>query len=401
MQDARPGEARDAIDGIVPRLVARPASADAVARTLGEARAEALAVIPKGGGSKLGWGMPPRRADLVLETTGLDRVLEHAAQDLVVRAEAGVRLAALQQRLAESGQRLSLDAPEPNATLGGVVAAAASGPLRHRYGAPRDLLLGITVALADGTLAKAGGKVVKNVAGYDLGKLFAGSLGTLGVIVELTFRLHPLPEDEAWTIATLPDAAATARAVQALLRSSLVPSALELTWRADEPLRLGALFEGRAPGVAAQTRSAVELLGSHGSTTIARDAGFEPRPPAQDLLLHVAVPPAELAFALDALRQAAAERRLLWSVDGRAGLGVLDAGFAGGDESAYASLVADLRTRVLARGGSVVIRRAAAELRRRADVFGEPGDTLSLLRRVKQSFDAAATLSPGRFVGGL
>jgi len=401
MLNTQPADASDAVDGIAVSLVARPRSADEVAGALREARDEGLAVIPRGGGSKLSWGMPPRRADVVLDTSGLDRLLEHAASDLVVRAEAGVRLAALQQSLARHGQRLSLDPPEPGATLGGVAAAAASGPLRHRYGAPRDLLLGITVALADGTLAKAGGKVVKNVAGYDLAKLFAGSLGTLGVIVELAFRLHPLPEAHAWTLLTLPSVDATASAVLALVRSSLVPSAVELSWLHDGPVRLGVLFEGRAPGVAAQSQAAETLLAPFGSAAGSSDVAFETAAAAAELLLQIAAPPADLAVVLESVRQAAQERRVSWHVSGRAGLGVLQAGFAGGDESSYADVVAQLRARLRPRGASVVIRHAAVSLKRRADVFGDAGDALPLMRRVKESFDPDATLSPGRFVGGL
>jgi glycolate oxidase FAD binding subunit len=389
------------VDGISPRFVERPRSAVEAASALADACGKGFAVIPKGGGTKLGWGMPAQRADVVLDTTGLDRLLEHAASDLVVRAEAGVGLAVLQEQLARHGQRLSLDPPEPGATLGGVVAAAASGPLRHRYGAPRDLLLGITVALSDGTLAKAGGKVVKNVAGYDLGKLFAGSLGTLGVIVELAFRLHPLPEAQAWTLATLPSADAAANAVQALLRSSLVPSAVELSWLPDAPVTLGVLFEGRAPGVAAQSQAAAELLAPFGRASVAKDGAFEAPQAAPDLLLKIAAAPADLAVVLGSVRQVAQERRLSWHVSGRAGLGVLQAGFAKGDETAYADVVAELRARLRPRGASVVIRHAALELKRRADVFGDPGDALALMRRVKQSFDPTGTLSPGRFVGGL
>ncbi|KWX11014.1 hypothetical protein TR74_00225, partial [Carbonactinospora thermoautotrophica] len=164
---------------------------------------------------------------LVLDTTRLARVVEHAAGDLVVVVEAGTRLDTLQETLAAHGQRLALDPPS-GGTVGGTVAANAAGPLRLLYGTARDLLIGVTVVRADGVVARAGGKVVKNVAGYDLGKLFTGSYGTLGVITQAVFRLHPLPAARAYVTRTVADAAEASRLVQAVLRSQLVPAALEL-----------------------------------------------------------------------------------------------------------------------------------------------------------------------------
>ena len=151
-----------------------------------------LAVVPRGAGTGLGWGAPPSACGLVVDLRLMDQVLEHAAGDLVARVQAGVTIGQLATVLASAGQQLALDAPE-DATVGGVVATGTAGPRRFRYGAPRDLLIGLTVVRADGVIAHSGGKVVKNVAGYDLGKLFAGSQGTLGLITEATFRLHPRP----------------------------------------------------------------------------------------------------------------------------------------------------------------------------------------------------------------
>ena len=216
---------------------------------LAAAAADGLAVAFAGGGSKLGLGNPPERVDLEVGTRGLNQVLEHAAGDLVVRAQAGVPLADLQAALAPAGQWLALDPPEPRATVGGVVAANASGPRRLRYGTVRDLIIGITVVLADGTVAHAGGKVVKNVAGYDLAKLFCGSLGTLGMVAEVIFRLHPLPAAAAVVTVEVESPAQAGRAVQRLRRSALEPSAAELV--VDEmgwPGRLTVVFEGIQPG---------------------------------------------------------------------------------------------------------------------------------------------------------
>jgi glycolate oxidase FAD binding subunit len=194
-----------------------------------------------------------------VSTAGLDRVLEHAPGDLTVTVEAGVRLRDLNQRLAEHRQMVALD-PPGNPTIGACLAASLSGPRRHRYGAPRDLVLGVTVVLADGTVANAGGKVVKNVAGYDLGKLFCGSEGRLGLIARATLRLHPLPAAAGTLVAPVDGAADAHRLWQRLFRSQLVPSAVDLRWRAGRG-ELAVLFEGAEPAVRAQMEAAGALLG--------------------------------------------------------------------------------------------------------------------------------------------
>ncbi len=227
----RPGEAADAVDGRVPALVAAPSSTAEAAALMRAAAEHDLAVVVRGSGSRLGWGTPPTRCDVVVETLQMGQVIEHAAGDLVARVQAGARFGDVAAVLAKAGQEIALDVP-PAATVGGVIADALAGPRRLRYGSPRDLLIGITVVRADGIIAHSGGKVVKNVAGYDLGKLFAGSAGTLGLITEATFRLHPLPAARAWVTTAFPgapDAASAAAAVAAAANSPLVASAVELS----------------------------------------------------------------------------------------------------------------------------------------------------------------------------
>src|ERR671911_528730 len=187
----------DAVDGVEPSLVVEPATIEETSEVMKLASREGLAVSPRGGGTKTGLGNPPRQVDLILSTARMDEIIEHVPGDQIVRAQAGLKLQDLQESLAESDQLLGIDPPEEGGTVGGIVAANASGPRRLRYGTVRDLIIGIKVVLADGTVAKAGGKVVKNVAGYDLSKLFTGSLGTLGVIAECNFRLHPRDEEAA------------------------------------------------------------------------------------------------------------------------------------------------------------------------------------------------------------
>ena len=189
--------------------------------------------------------------DLTLD--GMDRVLEHEAGDLTCTVEAGIRLSTLQAVLGAAGQRLALD-PPGNPTIGACIAANLSGPLRHRFGAPRDLVLGVTLVLADGTIANAGGKVVKNVAGYDLGKLVCGSRGTLALIARVSLRLHPIPVASGTVVAETDDPASV---VDALMRSPLQPSAVDVL----HPGRVAVLFEGGQAGVDDQLRRALDLVG--------------------------------------------------------------------------------------------------------------------------------------------
>jgi glycolate oxidase FAD binding subunit len=407
-----------AVDGVPVGRVARPGSLEEAGQVLAAAAADGLAVCFAGGASKLGLGNPPDRADLLVSTERLDRVLEHAAGDLVVRVQAGVRLADLQAALAPAGQWLALDPPDPQATVGGVIAANASGPRRLRYGTARDLLIGITVVLADGTVARAGGKVVKNVAGYDLAKLFCGSLGTLGLIAEAIFRLHPLPAAAAVVTLQAESAEQAARAVGRLRRSSLEPSAVELT--VDEwgwPGRLTVVFEGIRPGVEAQAAAAAELLGQVGEARVAgpgeTDAalgqlGALPFEKAE-FALKAGFAPADLPGALADL---GVGERPRWGgpVSVHAGTGVawLTGGIREGDLPAdspelplLARMIADARERLVARGGSLVLVKAPPALKRAVEVWGPAGDALGLMRRVKERFDPDRRLAPGRFVGGI
>src|SRR5712692_5019935 len=193
-EHVRQATAADAVAGVQPKLVIEPGTEKELAEVLRLANEAGLAVIPRGGGTKLGWGNPPARADLIVSTARLAEIIEHAWADLTVTVEAGCTLQRLQETLAQHGQRLALDTLWPErATVGGVLSTNDSGALRLRFGALRDLIIGATIALPDGTLASSGGKVVKNVAGYDLPKLVTGAFGTLGVITRAVFRLHPSP----------------------------------------------------------------------------------------------------------------------------------------------------------------------------------------------------------------
>jgi glycolate oxidase FAD binding subunit len=407
----RPATGADEVDGVQAELVAEPSTVAEASRVLAAACRADKKVVTVGGGSKLGLGNPPEAVDLVLRTRRMDRVLEHAAGDLVVKVQAGVRLANLQAALAPAGQWLALDPPEPGATVGGVVAANASGPRRLRYGTVRDLIIGITVVLADGTMARAGGKVVKNVAGYDLAKLFCGSLGTLGLVAEATFRLHPRPAAAAVVTLGVERAEQVGAAVQRLLHSTLVPSAIELAWHGGSGL-LTVVIEGIPPGVEAQAAAAAELLGEVGGVEVLGPGGTEAAlaqlgaPPWEkaEVGIKVAVPPAELPGALTDL----------WSgwlghgpVTAHAATGIIRVGLRGPglgraeQVEAFAGEVTRTRERLAARQGTLVVVEAPPALKRAVDVWGPPGDAIELMRRVKRQFDPDRRLSPGRFVGGI
>src|SRR5947209_6464640 len=217
----------------MPRSLS-PSSFEAAASSLAGAAAGGEIVRIVGAGTKRWWGTVTRDPDVEMSTRALDRIVEHNAGDLTAELEAGVPLARAQQQFAAAGQMLALDpwlGSKAEATIGGILATADSGPLRHRYGAPRDLVLGMTVALSDGTIARSGGRVIKNVAGYDLAKLFCGSFGTLGLVLSVNVRLHPLPERTATALGMSDDASQLARAAQALCAQPLELEALDVAWR--------------------------------------------------------------------------------------------------------------------------------------------------------------------------
>ena len=401
----------DAIAGVVPSLVASPASTEEAAALLRAAAEHGLSVVARGAGTGLGWGSQPSSCDLVVDMSMMDQVLEHAAGDLVARVQAGATMGHLASVLATAGQQLALDAPA-EATVGGVVATGTAGARRFRYGAPRDLLIGITVVRADGVVAHSGGKVVKNVAGYDLGKLFCGSQGTLGLITEATFRLHPVPAAAAWVTGDFGPSAlvAAASAVASAAGSALVPSAVELQWAgAPVSLRVGVLLEGTAPGVDARARQMAELLVAAGAAPVA--ALSEPPFPWWDLstggtVVRVTFWVRDLASVLEAL--GAAGSGVQPAVSGPAGAGVLyarlDAAVAASDAGRFVREARDRLEGVFAGGsglvrGSVAVLAAPAAVR---DAAGpdRPAPGLDLMRAVKDQFDPGGRMFPGRQPGG-
>lgn len=407
---ARPAGDDDGIDGVPAKAIVEPGSIEEARDVLRLATARGWKVVPRGGGSKLRWGGIPHGLDLILSTARLNRLVEHAAGDLVVTAEAGLPLRDLQRAVATSRQRLALDPPDDVATVGGVAAANASGPRRLRFGAARDLLIGLTVVLADGTAARSGGKVVKNVAGYDLGKLFIGSLGTLGIIVQATFRLHPLPRATRTVQLDVERPEDAGSLVRVLLQSSLVPSAIEVAWpSANDAGLLAVLFEGTEAGVEAQASAACGLAAAHARAAVLDEAVAErlwediaPRPwRPGEVRLKLSTLPTQLADVIKAVFVAGWSAGLSPRVAGRAGDGVLHVDLAEGEIAAHRRCIEALRAAPSLRDGSVVVLEASPALKREIDVWGHAGDALPLMRRIKDQFDPGRTLSPARFVGGL
>jgi glycolate oxidase FAD binding subunit len=389
----------DAVDGVPPAYLAQPTNAAELVDVMREAAGRDQAVVVRGGGTKLDWGRPPSRLDLLVDLSRMDHVLEHAAGDLIVRAEPGVRLSELQALLARSGQRLALDEVVPGSTVGGLVATGLCGPLRLAYGCVRDLLIGVSIVRADGVLAKSGGKVVKNVAGYDLGKLYTGSYGTLGVVAEAIFRLHPLPPTRAWVTTTLSGDDEVARGVADVSTSQLVVAGLEVNCAPGGPVELAVLVEGIAVSVDQRARGVAALLG-HGATIAAVPPPWWGRL-AGATTLKLAIVASELAAILGAIRSTGVATVTEPSIRGSAALGVLYVALGGDEEpSAVKAFVSGVRAACEATGGTAVVLRAPLEVKKVVDIWGTV-PSIELMKRVKDKFDPAHRLAPGRFVGGI
>ena len=422
------------VDGVVPGLVVRPGTQDEVSKVLAACADANAAVVPWGGGTVMGLGNRPRRADVAMTLDRLDRIVEFDAANLCVTVEAGVKLAALEATLAEKKEILPLDPPaDAKVTAGGLVAANLSGPFRLLYGTARDWVLGMRVALPDGERVHCGGKVIKNVSGYDMNKLFIGSLGTLGIITEVTFKLLPLPATRAGVVGLFPDLAQATGVVRKTLESVLLPEALELLDPEAVTLlapRLGLEAPAGAYGLAvalAGSRDTVERqvrdfsslfrdAGGRvtplpdGRTVLAWDAirnvfGFLPVPPSARVLCKIAVPisrTGELFATACALG-----RRHGWpgAVTAHAGSGVVWACYLVGPKAPPEEVLADvlegLRREAEHAEGSLVVQDAPGSLKARVDAWGKARDGFDVMKRLKAEFDPRGVCNPGRFLGGL
>jgi glycolate oxidase FAD binding subunit len=395
----------DAVDGVPAALVARPGSTAETAEVMRAAAAHGLTVVPRGRGTKMSWGRPPERVDLIVDMSRMSAVLDHAAGDLIVHTQAGTLLADVQQTVGSAGQRLSLDEAVPGSSIGGTLATNMSGPGRVVVGTARDLLLGVTVVRADGVLAKAGGRVVKNVAGYDLGKLVIGSFGTLAVITEAVFRLHPVPAIQRYVTVPFDTAGDAARLVHAVVHAQVVPSAVEVEWRPDGAGTVGVLIGGTAAGVAARVATTLQLLGSGAEAADQPPAGWGVLPwldgsdGGTGLKLTCAL--SGLEPVLDAAHRAAADAGVSLTLRGSGGTGVLYGALPpDAPVDAVGTVVARARAACTEHGGALVVLEAPPAVQAAVDTWG-PVPAIDLMRRVKDQFDPERRLAPGRFVGGI
>ena len=411
------------VEGRTPEAAVFPGSVEEVAAVVGLAAEAPLPVTPWGGGTAASVGMPAARAGLVLGFSRLNRLVEHEPGDLTATVEAGMTVAALQSALRSRGQWLSLDPPDAErATVGGVLAANASGPRRHLYGTARDLLIGVTVVTADGAVVKGGGKVVKNVAGYDLPKLFIGSYGTLGIIVEATVKLRPLPADERLVCVAFDRLKDAAAAVRAVMASDLIPNAIELLDAAASPALLpsgaGAVLVVGFDGLPEQ----VEWQCAELSRLAAACGGREARPLSQDVwprlataargafgtvtaVMTFSVLPTEVAELMEHGAEVARARRIQSAWTAHAGVGQVSAALLSDREpqepGPVAAVLGEWRTMARTGGGHATLEWAPLAVKSQVPVWDDPGAAGRIMQRIKAQLDPHNLLNPGRFVAGI
>lgn len=401
----RAATGKDAVDGIRPRWVVEPEDAAGVAKALAYANESGMHVVARGGGTKLSWGAPPPRSlDFILSTARLNRVIEHAAADMTATVQAGCTVECFQHALAAQNQRLALDPLWPDrATIGGILATNDFGSLRGGYGTLRDLLIGATIALPDGTRARSGGKVVKNVAGYDLQKLMIGSFGTLAVIVEATFRLHPIPLAFRNLQCTVPSRCLD-QLTSVLNELSLLLVSAQINIDGSASIELALRVESVPEAIDHKCRSvrqAIETLGIQ--VREGADNCWEAREKLFDLsdatVCRLGLLASQWPDLYATLMQWNAEHQIQGRLIAQAAGGGLLA--VTGPTNSIVNIINELRSNLSAKGGSAVVLKSPPVVKNQLDVWGPAGDSLALMKRIKAQFDKNNILAPGRFIGGI
>ena len=415
-------------DGRIPKAVVLPASVQEMQEVLQFAVKKDLSVMPAGSGTKLGIGNLPEKVDLVLATTLLNSVVEYEPADLTVTVEAGIRLAALQAVLAQHRQYLALDPPYTDrCTLGGIVATNASGSLRLRHGAARNQVLGLRVIQANGTVVKSGGKVVKNVAGYDLNKLYIGAFGTLGIITEITLKLSPIPAREAILVADFQNVQGAVDTGLSIIGSQILPMFVNLSINSDivspatdnatdtKGATLVAGFGGDPETVAWQLAQCQGIMEQNGALGVTITEG-ESRAHLQEAIREFPAVDRDTASVIAKLNLkrtgiaefAAHVMDASWARDVQVmaflGSGILYLSIPVASDTDFevlASALTQLRQSAMEVRGNLIVEAAPPELKQHIDVWGPVGDTLGLMKQVKDRFDAGGLLNPGRFVSGI
>lgn len=394
------------------RIVASPHNTDELSEVLKLAAADNLSLIPAGAGTWLDMGNHARACDLIVSTAKMSRVLEYEPADLTTTLEAGCTLAAFNRKAAEDKQFIPIDPfGDDRSTIGGTIATGSYGPIRCAYGTPRDWLIGLRIVHADGQITSAGGKVVKNVAGYDLCKLYTGSFGTLGIIAEMSFKLRALPSDESSMIFYADTARPLCDLIGRIQDSDLSPSAMELIshgsmdlpiepsgfalairflsetetalWQQDEAIRLGRM----GPNLNHKLMNAQEsdeFWRRYRESEVSGD---------WETCLRISSLPAALPDTLAVIDN------LLSRVHTRAHA-------ANGtvrvlSQVVDSEVILELRNHIQQRGGSLVLLRASDDLKRRVEVWGDAGPSVSIMRQIKDRFDPQGRLNPGRFIAGI
>lgn len=394
------GDEEHSIGGFQPALVARPKSEAHLAATLAKASDFGAAVAPWGAGLQMGVGGAPASYDLALETTGLHPVVEYEPADLTITVGAGITLGDLQQTLDANRQHLPIDGPA-QATVGGLFAVGHAGPAQHAYGPPRDWMLGCRVALANGDVVHAGGRVVKNVAGYDLTRMVIGSLGTLGVMTEATFKVVPQPPAQLTLLAACPTTESALELAHTIDARHLALRALTIVEN-----QLACWLAGSEAAVQRTRAEVSALVGDVERKELSGDqadrwwASLDLLDATADVTVRISVPSSKTTVTMEQLAKLCGHAGVsIWRV-ALPTVGVVIGRLKGADPAKHADVIQTLRAKAEDIGGSLTVTQASSDVKSLVDVWGDvPG--LEIMRALKSEFDPKKILNPGRFVGGL
>jgi glycolate oxidase FAD binding subunit len=402
--NVREGVPSDNVCGVMPELHIEPANETELSRVLQYANQNGLQVSPRGGGTKADWGLNPQSIELMVSTARFSRILEHAPGDMTVTVESGVTISQLQNALLQHRQRLALDPLWPDrATVAGVIATNDTGALRIRYGGVRDLIIGLTVVLPDGVTAMSGGKVVKNVAGYDLPKLMTGAFGTLGFITKAVFRLHPMSESTQTLTFSFIDRERANKFMLAITDSVVVPTGLQLRTSSTGETFVDIRIDGIAAGIEAQTNAVLKLATAAkpsqptNAPWLAREQLWHNSDSA--VICKLSMLPTQLSATAEFAREALSDNADWSLLMHSTGLAYLRVDAA--DCTQLADCISSIRAFLAPTGGTAVVLKAPVALRQQVDVWGDPGTALPLMKRIKHQFDPRGVLNRGRFVGGI
>jgi glycolate oxidase FAD binding subunit len=431
------------IDEVTPQAVVRPVDRLQISELLLWASSEHLSVLPRGGGTRSGLGNVPRKADVILDLGAFDQLIDYQPADMTATVEAGMTLATLQERLTPGGEFVPIEsAQHGRSTVGGVLAVGAGGPLSHSYGLPREWLIGMSVMGTNGVSTKSGGKVVKNVTGYDLNKLYTGSLGTLGVIVEATFKLLPVDPQSGMLLASFPTLSDSLSAGRKLLHSSVSPMGChsvtagvsrklqDSTQAASQDLGLGdedtalffAFYSGRSQATRRRLEEAAAILLAEGANAVQRIEG----PAAKGLLRWITDAPPQIsddaALVMKVSVQSKSSARTSAECSDIVLFGekpeqMADPGFGTirlfwpkyGDIQSTHSMepqpiidaIQQVRQVVARYEGSAIVEQCPITTKTQIEVWGDYPDSLAIMQSIKNRFDPNGILNPGRFLGGI